>query len=247
MTFAAPVALAVPALAAPGAHPLRGTISAPRAGASRMSHTPTHRNTRFAGYWSQGSFAGTVSDATQIHVPALHCTGVDRAIAVGVGMYDSRGRQFSAASLIVGCFNGAPRYFPELVVNGSTKNYVRVRARPGDKVVLRISEGPARTFVSATDHTHPFRRTSRGAGSNRVTNPWVGDVGWSNARSRLEGVPDFGTLSPFDSTLNGRPFGSAPNRVRFDRVNTLGTGTVQIDTHQFSIDREAFETVFEHP
>lgn len=188
--------------------------------------------------------AGTVSDTTRIVVPRLTCTDANRAISVSVGMYTTN--QFSAANLIVGCFGGKPRYFPELVVNGLGRNYRKIEARPGDKVVLQISEGPRRTFVSVNDKTRPFKRSLAGGGSSSVRKPWVGDVGWSNARKKLEGVPDFGTLRFSDATLNGEPFGFARKLRRFDRFTAPGTGTLQIESGRFSAYGESFKTVFEH-
>lgn len=213
--------------------------------ATALASAGTQRSTRFAGYWSQVSVAGRVSDTGQIVVPRLKCTAANRAIAVSVGLYTTDHRP-SAANLILRCFKGKPSYFPELVVNGSNRNYFKFEARPGDKVVLHISAGPQRTLVSVDDKTLRFKRSVGGRGSSHVSDPWVGDVGWSNAHKKLEGVPDFGKLRFSDSMLNDEPFGSAKALQRFNRVTAPGTGRVQIETGPFSDFGESFKTVFEH-
>lgn len=233
-----PVSLSTAALAACLA------LAAP-ALASVHSARPTYKSTRFAGYWSNAKAQGTVSDTTHIVVPSLSCTSGGGAIAASVGMYTTN--EFSAANLILGCFKGGPQYFPELVVNGLSRNYLKFAAQPGDKVVLHITEGPGRTFVYVDDSTRRFTKSAVGGGSSSVSNPWVGDVGWSSARKKLERVPDFGTLRFSGSTLNGEPFGFAKALQRFERVTAPGTGTVQIKTGPFSSYREAFTTTFKYP
>jgi hypothetical protein len=244
--LAASPALAVPALAASANYPARGAPTGARAEASPVSRAqlPTHKSTRFAGYWSQMRLAGKVSVTAHIAVPKIKCTRANRAIAASVGMYASS--EFSAASLIVGCFNGTRQYFPELVVNGSNRNYRTIQAYPGDKVVLHISESPTRTVASVIDKTQLIEERREGGGSATVSDPWVGDMGWSNRRSRLEGVPDFRTLRFFGASLNGAPVGYAPKLIRFNRYSSLGTGVIQIKTGPLSFYLDSFKTIFEH-
>ncbi len=210
--------------------------SAPRA--VRHSHN-------FAGYVYQAVNEPNFTVATQIVVPKLKCTnGRERAIDPSVGMLSRKGN--SLAALFVGCENGKAEFFPNLEVNGSSRKYTKLRARPGDTIVLRAVESASATAVSAVDKTHKFKKALKGAGNKQLSGPWVGDVGWYNPG--LLGTPNFGTLHFSNSKLDGTAFaswgatsGSGATPVREDRAKN---GAIKITTSAFAKDGEAFTTTY---
>jgi hypothetical protein len=158
---------------------------------------------------------------------------------------DMAGRP-SAAALFIGCHGGNAHYWPELVLNGSIKNYRTKTAHAGDTIVLRLAYHK-RHWVSVTDETHKFKvsRTSGGGYSSAAfETATLGDEGWANSHHHLEGVPDIGTLTYSDAQINGQPLGHVLFLSR--AVNRTSAGKLQIKTGPLNSSGKVFRTYFKH-
>lgn len=234
--------LCAPSLASPA-----GGASGGASDARTVASNPNFSNPNFAGYVYQATNYRKFTVTTTIMVPKLKCTSsTERAIDASVGMGSRAGAALTSAGLFVGCYQDKAYYYPSLEINGSNHNYPKHEAKPGDQVVLSASESAKGTSVSVTDVTHKFKQSLKGGGSNELSNPWVGDVGWYNPG--LLAVPDFGSLHFANSKLDGKAFGSWGKGSGSTpvRENRASGGTTQIATTALATNREAFTTTFKH-
>lgn len=238
--FAIALGLATPAVASSSGRAARAVASSRPGAGLRGVHTG--KSDSFAGYSYQGGGEGTWTVTTHVVVPKLKCSsGAEKAIALSVGVYNVSGHA-SAADLFAGCYKGKATYFPSLEVNGVTHNYVPLKAHPGDKVTLHVSQSAKRTVVSVKDVSRSgVSKTLHGAGSKQGSSPWVGTTGWVNPG--LLGVPKFGKIHYSGSTLDGTPFASAASVARWNRYKG---STLQIETSAFASNHESFTTTFKH-
>lgn len=237
-----------PALASPSFHRVAASRSAlgGKALARLRPAVPTETNPSFAGYYVPKSTAG-VAATTSFVVPTLKCTSAIRAISASavINATVASSQTFSVAGMIVGCLRGRQVSYPSFDVNGTPYNYQLDEAHPGDKIVVRASEGAKGTTVSLVDLTHKgVKATRKGPGATQVSAVMLGDDGVVNANSKLLGVPDFGEISFSNSTIGGKALGSFSSLVQVNRETS--TGTLQIETGALASDLESFDTVFEH-
>jgi hypothetical protein len=202
-----------------------------------------------AGYAVRSTRSGFSVRAT-FTVPKISCRGRFTAFAPSVTVFTSSKHRFSDSSgpsLFIGCYQGRARYFPELVVNGSTRNYLHgSEARPGDKVVLYVSETRRRTIVSARDQTRHFTRSLSGHGSGSITFPEVADYDWLRSGT-VQPVPNFGSLRFTAVKINGKRLSAFSALARYDMYSRgSGGGTLNVATGPISSGGEAFRTTFKH-
>ncbi len=222
--------------------------SSGRATTASSSAVPTFR-AYDAGYAVRSTRSGFRVRAS-FTVPKIRCGSQFMAFAPTVAVFTSsehRLNNTSGPSLFIGCYQGRARYFPELVVNGSIKNYLRgSEAHPGDKIILYVSESNVGTFVSAVDQTRHFTRSRSGSGSGSVTFPNVADYDWVRS-GRVQPVPNFGKLRFTGAKVNGKPLTAFSSLARYD-MWSRGTsgGTLNIATGPIASGGEAFNTFFKH-
>jgi hypothetical protein len=208
-------------------------------------------NFAFAGY--RYSPSSQYYDATTTFVvPKLKCGSANRAIAAAIGLKGSTESDYGGpyrieAGLFIGCHAGKARYWPELKWEvAKTKNYPTDVARAGDTIVLRLystteAPGPA---VSVVDKTHRFHvsKTHIECGACSPNVGWAGDSGWRTSGGRLEGVPDFGTLTYTNTRVHGHPLGQT-SPTRHDRRTNA---RLQIKAGSLFNSGTAFRTFFKH-
>jgi hypothetical protein len=186
---------------------------------------------------------------TALTVPALKCTTATRAILASVGMFAGSDTNFSAAELFVGCSAGKPTFFPKLTINDTAANFKKAKAHPGDRVVLKATEGASKTVVTVNDTTTKLKKTLTGAGvsgGGKVGFPWVGDQASFNSSHHELGVPDFGKISFSGAKVARQALGSFGGKLsRFNRTDSTET-TLQIKTGTIASNMESFKTIFEH-
>jgi hypothetical protein len=223
----ATLALAQPALAAPA--PISITQS-----------------TVFAGYNFAGYIGVPGAVSAIVVVPKLSCKA---SVPTGSSMYVGAGIQSvnSYARLYLACTpKGVARYYPSLVVNGSTKNISSHVARAGDKIQFAVSQSDSQVTVSVIDMTHQFVATANGNGSGTGEGITAGDFPVVTGATATR-VPNFGTLAFSSALINGYPFGSAGTGLQADNLYASSTGPLQIKTTYSASNKEEFATVFEHP
>jgi hypothetical protein len=238
-----------PALASSVLHPLassRGALGRKALSRLRTAIPPIQTSTNFAGY-AVGMSATHVTATTSFVVPTLKCTSASRAInaSASINATVASSQTFSLAGMVLGCLRGQQVSYPSFTVNGTTYNYELEEAHPGDKIVVKASEGAKGTTVSLVDETH--KRVSarrKGSAATQVTAAFLGNGGVLNSNSKLLGVPDFGTISFSNSTIGGKALGSFSSLVQYNRQTSKGT--LQIQTGPLASDLESFQTVFEH-
>lgn len=214
--------------------------------AAARAAIPTYRAHR-AGYavlTTGPSFAVTAT----FTVPAVmsSCNRF-RAFAPTVEVFTSSQHTFANStgpSLFVGCYQGRAQYFPEIVVNGQSTNYLNTQALPGDKVVLSVSEDATSTSESVVDQTHAFTVTGSGSGSSILTFPAVMDEDWGRA-GRIQPVPNFGSLRFYHATINGQPLSSFGSLARYNMwTHGSSGGVMQIRAGALASTGMAFGTYF---
>ena len=150
-----------------------------------------------------------------IVVPKLNCKATPSggsSIYVGVGIQSVN----SYARLYLACTpHRVARYYPSLVVNGTTKNIASDVARPGDTIEFAVSQSVSQVTGSVIDMTHKFIATSNGTGSGTSEGIMAGD--FPVISGATSGVPNFGTLAFSSALINGYPFGSAETGLQADR------------------------------
>lgn len=180
-----------------------------------------------------------------IVVPKLNCKGTPTggsSIYVGVGIQSVN----SYARLYLACTpQGAPRYYPSLVVNGTIKNMPGDAAQPGDTIQFAVSQSDSQVTDSVIDVTHKFVATGNGSGSGTGQGITAGDFPVVSG-STTSAVPNVGNLAFSSALINGYPFGSAGTGLQSDDLSSSSTGPLQIKTTYSASEREAFATVFRH-
>ncbi len=203
------------------------------------------KSTAQAGYDFPTYIAVPGAVSATIVVPKLDCKPTPGgSIYAGVGIQSVS----SYARLYLGCTpQGVARYYPSLVVGGTTKNFGSDLARVGDTIELAVSQSDAEVTVSVIDLTHKFVATSNGGGGGTSEGVLAGDFPGVSG-STTAAVPDFGTLIFSNVIINGFPFASAPGtKVQADDLEASSSGPVEIKTTYSASDNEAFATVFVHP
>jgi hypothetical protein len=202
------------------------------------------QSTVFAGYNFAGYIGVPGAVSATIVVPKLNCKATPpggSSIYVGVGIQSVN----SYARLYLACTpQGVARYYPSLVVNGSTKNIPSDVARAGNTIQFAVSQSDSQVTDSVIDVTHKFIATSNGAGSGTGEGITAGDFPVSGATASR--VPNFGTLAFSSALINGYPFGSAGTGLQADDLYASSTGPLRIKTNYSASNKEAFATVFEH-
>ncbi len=205
---------------------------------------PTTQSTAQAGYDFPTYIAVPGAVSATVVVPKLDCKATPGAsIYAGVGIQSVN----SYARLYLGCAaQGVARYFPSLVVAGTTKNYGGDVARVGDTIELAVSQSDSQVTVSVIDLTHKFVATSNGGGSGTSEGVLAGDFpGVSGSTSAA--VPDFGTLVFSNALINGYPFASSPGtKVQAFDLYASSPSVLEIKTTFSTGNHESFTTVFEH-
>jgi hypothetical protein len=150
------------------------------------------------------------------------------------------------ARLYLACTpRGVARYYPSIVVNGSTRNIPSDVARAGDRIEFAVSQSDSQATGSVIDMTHKFIATRNGTGSGTGEGIVAGDFPVVSG-STTSPVPNFGTLAFSSALINGYPFGSAGSQLQADDLHASSTGPLQIKTTYSASNKEAFATVFEH-
>ncbi len=202
------------------------------------------QSTVFAGENFPNYIAVPGAVSAVIVVPKLNCAAAPPAgdsIYAGVGIQSVN----SYARLYLACTtHHVARYYPSLVVNGSTRNMPSDVARPGDTIEFTVSQSVSRVTESVVDMTHKFIAFSSGAGSGTSEGITAGDFPVTSGTT--PGVPDFGSLVFSSALINGYPFGSAQTGLQADNLYASSTGPLQVKTIYVAGSRESFATVFEH-
>jgi hypothetical protein len=179
-------------------------------------------------------------------VPKLAACGpATRAIAPDIDVSD--GKTGSGVGLFVGCYKNKPDYFPFIYLNGANTDYAAGVVQPGDRIALRLTEGPSSSELTFQDLTHNLVKVKTGAGLTGLGFPGIGDDSWFIKGAEL-GVPNFGTIKFSHCTAKGVAFGSggsakSPPVLQYDRATKAGT--VQISTGSL-VAKDAFTTYFKH-
>jgi hypothetical protein len=209
-----------------------------------MAPVTSTQSTVFAGYNFPNYIAVPGAVSATIVVPNLNCKATPAggsSIYVGVGIQSVN----SYARLYLGCTpQHVARYYPSLLVNGSTKNIAGDVAHPGDTIEFAVSQSVSKVTDSVIDMTHKFIATSNGAGSGTSEGILAGD--FPVASGTTYSAPNFGTLRFSSALINGYPFGSAETGLQADNLSAGSTSPLQIKTTYSPSDKEAFATVFEH-
>ncbi len=204
----------------------------------------TTQSTVFAGYDFANYIAVPGSVSAIIVVPKLNCHASPAAgssIYVGVGIQSVN----TYARLYLTCTpQRVARYYPSLLINGTTKNMPSDLARPGDRIEFAVSQSVSIVTSSVIDVTHKFIATSNGAGSGTSEGIVAGD--FPAVSGAPSSVPNFGTLSFSSALINGYPFGAAETGLQVDNLYASSGGTLQIKTTYSVSNKEAFATVFTH-
>jgi hypothetical protein len=205
------------------------------------------KNSGFAGYRRNGGGANAGFNVTAMFtVPQLTgCTSVTRAIAPDIDV--SNGKTGSGVGLFVGCYKGKPDYFPFIYVNGANTDYPAGVVKPGDQIVLRLSEGPSSAHLGFADVTQKLNKTKTGSGLTGLGFPGIGDDSWFIKGAEL-GVPDFGTIAFGQCVVNGSALGAggsakSPAVLEYNRATN---GVLQINTGPLTSGNESFTTYFKH-
>jgi hypothetical protein len=238
LAFAGPAVASSRASMAGGAPHAVGTAATPR----MTSGTPTNKSTTFAGYAHNGGgeFA-KFKLITKFVVPKVSCTSTTKGIAPAIN-------DVADVGVFVGCYKGKATYFPFIFINGSEKNYVKVKVHAGDHIVLHASAGPKATSASFVDATRKITKKKTGPGVKGAGFPSIGDDSWFISGQELR-VPKFRTVRFSDCQVNGRALGAGGSRqvpavLRYNRVSP--SGVLQISTGKLSSARNAFTTYFKH-
>jgi alpha-tubulin suppressor-like RCC1 family protein len=198
----------------------------------------------FAGYNFANYIAVPGAVSAIVVVPKLHCKATSAAgssIYVGVGI----GSVNTYARLYLGCTpQGAARYYPSLLLNGTAKNIASDVAHPGDTIEFAVSQSVSKVTDSVIDLTHKFIATSNGSGSG--TSEGITAGAFPVTSGTTSSVPNFGTVAFSSALINGYPFGSAETGLQADDLSTTSTGPVQIKTTYSAANKEAFAIVFQH-
>jgi hypothetical protein len=249
------IALASPALGAPGGAGAAAGAGVPAARASSESAAkiPTANSPTFAGYSLRAAGEANWASTSTFRVPRVSCGKARSGIAPSSGVYlGTSSSAFAAASLFVGCYQGKAHYWPSLHLGSKNFNFPAAKAHPGDTIVVRASivlHGSARksetVSVSVVDKTRKITKKK----SEKLTGPslgggypWTGDSAWE-VRGKFLRVPRFGKLRFSHALVNGGAW-RGPSIVRYNRVSK--TGQLQIKTGALSRSHEAFSTFFRH-
>jgi hypothetical protein len=241
LTFASSASASLP----PQDSPASATAGAQAA--SGAAQVAPIKNSGFAGYRRNiGASNGSFDVRAMFVVPKLSvCGPATRAIAPDIDV--SNGKKGSGVGVFVGCFKHKPDYFPFIYLNGTNTDYGAGVVQPGDRIVLRLSEGPNNSELTFQDLTHNLVKVKTGAGLKGLGFPGIGDDSWFINNAEL-GVPNFGTITFSQCTVNGVALGSggsakSPATLQYDRATKAGT--VQISTGSLSANR-TFTTYFKH-
>ena len=223
-----------------------GLMAALRSARPAMAATaPVTRtqSTVFAGYNFPNYIAVPGAVSATIVVPKLNCKATPPAgssifVGVGIGSVNSYARLYLACTP-----KGVARYYPSLLVNGSTRNVASDMAHPGDTVEFAVSQSVSKVTDSVIDVTHKFVATSNGTGSG--TSEGITGGIYPVTSAPPAGVPNFGTVAFSSALINGYPFGSAETGLQADDLYESSTGP-QIKTTYSAPNKEAFATVLEH-
>jgi hypothetical protein len=202
------------------------------------------QSTVFAGYNFANYIGVPGAVSAIIVVPKLNCKttlSAGSSIYVGVGIQSVN----TYARLYLACTpHRVARYYPSLVINGTTKNIPSDVARAGDRIQFAVSQSDSQATGSVIDMTHRFVATINGTGSGTGEGIMAGD--FPVVPGATSTVPNFGTLSFSSALINGYPFGAAETGLQVDNLYASSSGPVQIKTTYSASNKEAFATVFQH-
>ncbi len=194
----------------------------------------------FAGYrvLARDGFWSVTASFT---VPTVRCGTAARAVVASAGLQEINGT-VSSASLVLGCNGGAAVFFPSLVVNGKVTNYKAAKISPGNTIILTASSSAAQNYVQVVNQT--TKGAARLTGTFAPSVPWIGDNGWT-VNGHLLRVPDFGSLTYYNCSVDGSPITSGTWRA-YNRVDSLGI--TEISTGPIgSANGSGFTTTFKFP
>ncbi len=222
---------------------LMAALRAARPAIAATAPVARTQSTVFAGYNFPNYIAVPGAVSATIVVPKLNCKATPPAgssiyVGIGIGSVNSYARLYLACTP-----KGVARYYPSLLVNGSTRNVPSDMAHPGDTVEFAVSQSVSKVTDSVIDVTHTFVATSNGAGSG--TSEGITGGIYPVTSSAPAGVPNFGTVAFSSALINGYPFGSAETGLQADDLYESSTGP-QIKTTYSATNKEAFATVLEH-
>jgi len=182
-----------------------------------------------------------ISAKATIKIPSITCApSGNSGIAPGVylfGGYSGYSGAFAGAD----CENGQVTYDAYITINGTQTTVFAVR--PGNTVVVSISESSSKTSATVHDVTTGQRNSLSGAGSDK-TQVLVGDGGFffgSLGLNDLGGVPKFKSYSVNSVSVGGRALGSV-QPVLVERVKG---STLQLLPSAIT-GGNAFKVAFKH-
>jgi hypothetical protein len=198
------------------------------------------RSTHFAG-WSIHTTLTAFKLTATVVLPKLKCHRAEQAIIAQLGSAAGK-RKGDYAGVLLACKRGKSHYFPTFTVKGTTKSFRKLKAKPGDIVVLSASLGSSRSGkLSVKDiTTKRVKKSLSVPAASKLKDPRVGDVGLTKS-GKLLPVPNFGTITFSHTEYQRMPF-QAYALFQYDRYKG---SRLQISTSGFT-GGDTFETVFHH-
>jgi hypothetical protein len=192
------------------------------------------KNPELAGYAVTPS--ALVTAKATIKIPLLACApSGGSGIAPGVWLDGFDG--WSGAYALQFCNNGQVTYDAAAAIN--TAQTVLFTVKPGDTVVVSVSQTASKSLATVHDLTSGMSKTLSGAGGD-ATQALVGDGGVTFG-GVLGGVPRFKSYPVSSASVGGQALGSV-NPVSVERVN----GKIVQLVPTAITGGNAFKVVFKH-
>ena len=161
----------------------------PSTGSAAVSAAAT-TNDFYGGYQGGKSFSGVPSVGGSFIVPKFKCP-VDAANLYGAAIFDSQGFFQAGASLTIDCTGGVATY--GLNAQTTLDNDDEVGVKPGDKIIVSLSETASDTTATAADVT---------SGASANADDGVGDATGNPSADFNVGVfDDSGTTPQYKSIV----------------------------------------------
>jgi hypothetical protein len=196
------------------------------------------KSTGFAGY--AATPATRASLKATIKIPSIACAASgETGIGPGVWLTGLASSLSGAAGLLF-CENGQATYDAAVAVNGTQT--IPFSVKPGDTLVVSVSETTSKTSATIRDVTTGQGKTVSGTGNDK-TQALVGDSGvyFSGVPGPVAGVPRFKSYPVSSVSVGGQALGSV-HPVRVERVK----GTIVQLVPTAITGGNAFKIVFKH-
>jgi hypothetical protein len=209
--------------------------------AYRASRAASHSRD-FAG-WSATTTPNAFKLTTTVVLPKLKCHTAEQAIIAQVGSATSNPKG-DHAGVLIACKRGKAHYFPTFTVEGTTKSFRKLKAKPGDIVVLTVSLSRSTSGkLSIRDETTKRVRKSLSAPvASKLKYARVGDEALIKS-GKVVPVPNFGRITFSHTEYKGAPLQAQGALFQYDRYKR---STLQISTSSFTGAGDTFETLFHH-